>query len=84
MTDDLPPDLAELDFDVIVPEDVVNLRELNDYELSCITTDTRAALLRTGQMLKPPDQRTEEGATLHSTFTACQIELHRRMAEKGQ
>lgn len=79
MTDEDP--LAHLDFDVYIPEDVVDVSQLDNYELSCYERDTRQSLISTGQMHAPADQRTEEGKHLHSVFIACQIEMKKRLAD---
>lgn len=73
--------LAELDFEVAEPKDVVDVTKLSNLELAEQIGSTRLQLHRLREMFLEPDQRSEEGKALHSLFVALNIESKRRLSD---
>lgn len=74
-TDPFDAIVADLDFDIEVPEDVVDVTALNDVDLSKLHTRNRQQLLELGEMLAP---RTDAGRVLHSERVSLMVEMRKR------
>lgn len=70
--------LAGLDFDTPEVEAVVDVTQLNDYELSCLDRDIRQELINRGEMHTPLLRCSDEGRRLHLQWVACKVELSKR------
>lgn len=77
MTDTPDDPLAGLDFEVTEPV-VIDLTLLTDFELTELRTNVHEALRKSHELWTPRETWSEAAKELHSTFTAIQIEQHRR------
>lgn len=71
--------VAGLEDEIVQPEKLISVRDLNDVELSSALNDVRQELLQRGEMHHPT---TDKGRGLHSLRAALLIEVRRRQANR--
>lgn len=74
-TDPFDAIVADLDFAIETPEDVVDATALSDPDLAVTLSRCKQELLKLGEMLSP---RSERGRELHSERVSLVVEMRRR------